>query len=310
MRVETGGLLTNVGTIDNTGNTLNNFGTLNNTGTINNTGTMTNECGGVINNTGTINGNPIIEVPCAPLYFAQFGNGQGLTSDVVLTNTSATGTASGNLALLDDDGLPLPVGIAAANLNGVPLAQSLLPSQLTDKIDFSIPPLGALTLSTDGEGELTAGSAVVASDQIVGGVIRFSIPGIGIAGVGASAAMSRFIVPARRKAGGISTAIAIRNTEETSVTLKLTLREGSGAIAVAGGQHLPLGQVVGEATIEELAANGHLARFLDELFPDTNTDDFEGTLVVEVTDGRVAAIALELGTQAGQFTTLPVTPLN
>ena len=39
-------------------------------------------------------------------------------------------------------------------------------------------------------------------------------------------------------------------------------------------------------------------------------DDFEGTLVVEVSDGRVAAIALELGTQPGQFTTLPVTPLN
>ena len=46
------------------------------------------------------------------------------------------------------------------------------------------------------------------------------------------------------------------------------------------------------------------------LFPDADTHDFEGTLVVEVTDGRVAATALELGTEAGQFTTLPVTPLE
>ena len=117
-------------------------------------------------------------------------------------------------------------------------------------------------------------------------------------------------MPVRREAGGINTGIAIRNAEDTPVTLKLTLREGGGTVAATGNQHLPLGQAVGEATIEDLTANGHLARFLDQLFPETNTDDFEGTLVVEVADGRVAAIALELGTQSGQFTTLPVTPLN
>ena len=42
----------------------------------------------------------------------------------------------------------------------------------------------------------------------------------------------------------------------------------------------------------------------------TDTNDFEGTLVVEVTGGEVAATALELGNQPGQFTTLPVTPLQ
>ena len=310
LRIETGGLLNNVGTIDNTGNTINNFGILNNSGTINNTGTITNECGGVINNTGTITGSPIVEIPCDPLYFAQLGNGQGLTSSVVLANASDVGTASGNLSFLGDDGLPLPLGIVAANLNGVRLAQGILPSGPTDNVDFSIPPLSVLTISTDGEGDLTPGSALVASDQPLGGVIRFRIPDIGIAGVGTSAALSRFIVPVRRNAGGINTGIAIRNTEDIPVTLRLTLRAGGGTTMAADGQHLPLGQAVGEATIEDLTANGHLARFLDELFPETNTDDFEGTLVVEVSDGRVAAIALELGTQAGQFTTLPVTPLN
>jgi hypothetical protein len=46
------------------------------------------------------------------------------------------------------------------------------------------------------------------------------------------------------------------------------------------------------------------------LFPDADTDDFQGTLVVQVTDGNVATAALELGTVVGEFTTLPVTPLE
>ena len=38
--------------------------------------------------------------------------------------------------------------------------------------------------------------------------------------------------------------------------------------------------------------------------------DDDQPLVVEVTGGRVAATALELGPMPGQFTTLPVTPLE
>ena len=61
-------------------------------------------------------------------------------------------------------------------------------------------------------------------------------------------------------------------------------------------------------------ANGHLAQFIggggEVLFPNADTDDFEGTVVVEVTGGRVAAVALELDAAAQQFTTLPVTSLD
>jgi hypothetical protein len=42
-----------------------------------------------------------------------------------------------------------------------------------------------------------------------------------------------------------------------------------------------------------------VGQFIDTLFPDADTADFEGTLVVEVTGGTVAATALELGTSAG-----------
>ena len=66
----------------------------------------------------------------------------------------------------------------------------------------------------------------------------------------------------------------------------------------------------GTATVPDFPASGHLARFIGELFPFADTDDFEGTLVVEVTGGAVAATALELGPGPGQFTTLPVAPLE
>ncbi len=64
------------------------------------------------------------------------------------------------------------------------------------------------------------------------------------------------------------------------------------------------------ATIDELVANGHLAKFIDELFPEADTDDFVGTLVVQASGGEIVATALELGDEPGQFTTLPVTPLE
>jgi hypothetical protein len=133
----------------------------------------------------------------------------------------------------------------------------------------------------------------------LGGGIRFQIPGIGIAGVGASQPMSSFITPVRRQRGGINTGVAIQNAESQTVTLELTLRNSQGE-EVPGGV----------ATIEDFPGMGHLAQYIHELFPEADTDEFGGTLVVEVERGEVAAMAIEMGNEAGQFTTLPVTPLN
>ena len=220
------------------------------------------------------------------LYFAQVGNGQGLTSEMVLTNPSATATVSGQVDFFDDDGLALSVGIVGVGGD-------------VSSLEFSIPPRGEVTISTDGQGEVgTVGSAVVSADRVLGGVVRFQISGSGIAGVGASEPLGGFVVPVRRKAGGINTGIAIHNTQSTAVTLKLTLNT----------QGVPVSN--GTATIENFPAAGHVAKFIDELFPDADTDDFQGTLVVEVIGGKVAATSLELGPEAGQFTSLPVTPLE
>jgi len=69
------------------------------------------------------------------------------------------------------------------------------------------------------------------------------------------------------------------------------------------------GQEIASTTIDNFVANGQTQKFIDEFFPNADTDDFVGTMVVEVEGGKVAALALEQGVNPGEFTTLPVTPL-
>ena len=129
---------------------------------------------------------------------------------------------------------------------------------------------------------------------------------IGIAGGGFSGPFEDFIAPVRRnEETGLNTGVAINasgdmgmaeSTSGEAITLTLTLRDSNG-VAVQGG----------EVEIA-LGANGHLARFIDELFPEANTDDFPGTLTATAAGGPIAATAIEQGNQLGQFTTLPVNP--
>jgi len=229
----------------------------------------------------------LVRISGDPLYFAQFGNGVGgFTSDIVLANPSEAASVSGTVDFTDDNGAPLEVGMASG---GDPVSS----------VDFSVEPLGAVTISTDGEGDLLVGSAQVSGDGDLGGVIRFNFPGVGSAGFGSSDALTGFISPVQRQAGGLSTGLALHNPGQDPVTLQLTLRDEAGE-AVPGGTH----------TIEEFPSLGHLAKFIEELFQEADTDDFRGTLVVEVTGGRVAASIMEFDSATAKFTTLPVTPLN
>jgi hypothetical protein len=222
-----------------------------------------------------------------PLYLAQFGNGVGgFTSDIVLTNPSTASEVSGTVDFTDDNGDPLSVGMASG---GDPVSS----------VDFSVQPLGAVTLSTDGEGDLKVGSAKVESDGNLGGVIRFNFPGVGSAGFGSSQALTGFVSPVQRQAGGLSTGLALFNPGEEAVTLNLSLRDESGEVVTGGTQ-----------TLEDFPSQGHLARFIQELFQGANTDDFRGSLVVEAVGGRVAASIMEFDAATAKFTTLPVTPLD
>ena len=215
------------------------------------------------------------------LHFAQFGAG-GLKSDVVITNPSVDTTVSGEVHFFDADGALLdPSDILA---NG------------SESATFSLAPGGSTTFPSRSSGNLAQGSAVVTSTEPVSGVIRFDIPGTGVAGVGSSEPAFEVILPVRRS-GGLSTGAAIRNVGLEDLTVTLTLKNEAGN-TVQNGQ----------ATVDIPAQGGAVAATQANLEKAT-TSNFTGTLTVSSSSSKVAVVGLEFENGA-RFTTLPVSELR
>ena len=120
-------------------------------------------------------------------------------------------------------------------------------------------------------------------------------PDIGVAGVGAGQLVSDAIFPARRQAGGISTAAAIRNLGDEAMVIRCRLMKG--------------GVVLEEVEIP-LTSNGQEAQFIEEMFTGTDTSDFVGSVRCTA-QGRVfTGVAVELDSANRIFTTLPVVPME
>ena len=227
------------------------------------------------------------------LDFAHFGNGAAISSDIVLVNLAATPVRPA-VYFYDEMGElidPASVVDIGGNLEATDHGAVTLQSELA--------PLGEVTISTNGEGETVTGSVKVISDgpdSPIGGVLRFEVPGVGVAGVGASEAVRAAVFPARRQAGGIDTGAALRNLSEKDLTLSCSLMMG--------------GEVLEEAEVP-LAANGQDAKFISEMF-EHDTSDFTGS--VRCTAPGIAqkftGVAVELDGGNGIFTTLPVIPLE
>ena len=222
------------------------------------------------------------------LDFAHFANGAGIISDLVFVNV-ATHPIRPVLYFYDKEGnLIDPESM-------VDLTEDL---EVTGDGALSIwtemEPLGELTISTHGRGELVSGSVKVAANGPIGGVLRFDLPGIGVAGVGASQPVRDALFPARRQAGGISTAAAIHNIEEEAIVVSC---------------HLMNGGVVLEEMEISLEANGQEAQFIEEMFTTTDTSNFVG-LVRCTGPGQFTGVAVELDAASRIFTTLPVVPVN
>lgn len=211
------------------------------------------------------------------LYFAQFADGAGIASDIVVTNPSLTQSATVSVAFFD--------------LNGVELDPSgFMQSGVTDIV---IPSLGSLTLSSRGVGNnLVQGSAVVTSDRPVFGVIRFEIPGTGVAGVGSSIPAKEVALPVRRQ-GNLRTGAAIRNLTQEQIRVEALLLRDDGSDFTQA-----------EIVIEALGRN---SQFIDEIFTGVDTSSFAGTMLLTALTGRIAVIGLELEPGV-RFTTLPVAP--
>lgn len=218
------------------------------------------------------------------LYFAQFVNGLEWTSAIYLANPLQT-VGSGTVTYLDD------FGNRISNSTGNRLSSV--------DVFTGIQPFGAAIIPAEGQGRIVSGSTKAAMTSGLGGVLAFASPSLGTAAVPASTPMPGFIVPASRSVdGNLRTGVAIASVG-SPVSVVLTLRDQQGQI-VAGGEEVKI----------SLPPNGHLARFVEELFPNADTLGFQGTITVGATGGNVVGTALLLGVNRGDLISLPVTAIR
>ena len=221
------------------------------------------------------------------LEFAHFANGSAIISDLVFVNV-ATHPIRPVLYFYDQEGQPIDPESVVDLTGDLEVTEDGALS-----IQMEMEPLGELTISTHGQGEVVSGSVQVVSNGPIGGVLRFDLPGIGVAGVGASQPVRDVIFPARRQAGGIRTAAALHNLGEEAITVSCRLMSGG---------------MVLEAVEIDLEANGQEARYIEEVFTATDTSDFVGSVRCTA-PGLFTGIAVELDAGNRIFTTLPVVPV-
>ena len=237
------------------------------------------------------------------LDFAHFANGAGIISDLVFVNASAHPIRPA--LYFYDKGANFIDPESVVDLTG--------DLEVTEygglTVQTEIEPLGELTISTHGQGELVTGSVTVVSgvelvndsvtvgtDGPLGGVLRFDLPDIGVAGVGASQPARDAIFPVRRQEGGISTAAAIHNLGDQAMVMRCQLMKGGAVL---------------EETEIHLAAYGQEAQFIEEMFTSTDTSDFVGSVrCTSPTRDRFTGVAVELDAGNRIFTTLPVVPME
>ena len=223
------------------------------------------------------------------LDFTHFANGGNIVSSLVLVNAGADPVRPA-IYFHDQDGGP----VAAESMVDVP-ADMEIDDDGALRPGTAMNPLGELTISTHGRGGLKVGSVAVVAAGPIGGVLRFDIPRLGVAGVGDSPPVRDALVPVRRQDGGINTGVAVHNRGTTALLVRCRLMR-DGAVL--------------EETMIPLAANGQDSRFIDQVFPTADTSDFSGSVRCMTPEpGRFSAVAFELDGVHRIFTTLPVVPV-
>ena len=223
------------------------------------------------------------------LDFAHFANGEGITSEMVFLNPS-TQPSRPAVYFYDTKGDPIPADSVVDVTGDLEITEDGALTVWTE-----MEPLGVLTISTHGRGELMTGSVRVVSNGPIGGLLRFDLPGVGAGVVGASLPISDALFPVRRQEGGITTWAAIHNLESSPGLLRCDLmREG----------------VLLDAASIPLEANGQTSWFIDQAFPAADTSDFAGSVRCDaVGEGLFSAVAVEIDEGNRILTTLPVVPV-
>ena len=236
--------------------------------------------------------NRVEATPRMPLAldFAHFANGADITSDLVFVNLSTQPTQP-TLYFYDQEG-QLMEPEAVVDVTG----DLMVTEDGSLTVQTAMEPLGELTITTHGRGDLVSGSVKVVADGPIGGLVRYSVPGVGVAGVGASKPVRDVLFSARRQAGGIRTAAAIHNLEAEAMGVSCRLMSAGVAL---------------EEVAIPLEANGQTSWFIDDVFTGTDTSDFSGSVRCTAPGaGRFTAIAVEMDAGGGIFTTLPVVEVN
>ena len=223
------------------------------------------------------------------LDFTHFANGGKIVSSLVLLNAGAYPVRPA-IYFNDQDGGAIPAESMVDITGDMEIGDdgALRPGT-------ALNPLGELTVSTHGRGALKVGSVAVTAEGPIGGVLRFDIPGLGVAGVGDSPPLRDALVPVRRQDGGVNTGVAVHNRGAAALLVRCRLMR-AGAVL--------------EETMIPLAANGQDSRFIDQVFPTADTSDFSGSVRCMTPEpGRFSAVAFELDGVHRIFTTLPVVPV-
>ena len=224
------------------------------------------------------------------LDFAHFANGDSITSDLVMMNVAAQPIRP-VIYFYDKDGDLIEAGSMVDVAGDL---ESQADRGLTVRTEMN--PLGELTISTHGRGEVVTGSVKVVANGPIGGILRFDSPKIGVAGVGSSRPVQEAIFPARRRVSGINTGAAIRNWEEEPIVVTCHLKQGG---------------VVRDTEKIELEGDGQKARFIHELFEEIDTSNFTGSVYCTAPESKMfIGVALEMDADKRIFTTLPLVPVE
>ncbi|MBI4456293.1 MAG: hypothetical protein HY644_10380 [Acidobacteria bacterium] len=210
-----------------------------------------------------------------------------MSTTVFLINNTTQG-ASGIGELFSDDGIPLPLQITSSGANSL--------SGLGSRFDWRLGPrqMVRVVLTIDAP-DLSAGWLRVSSDLAIGVTAVFQL----FDGDRLMTQAGVLSSPARRSAAsvydhigtGTDTGLAFSNTSDQENTLTLTLFGGRS------GQQL-------QTTTLKLPPNGHVAKFISELFPTApNITAMEGSVSIS---GSLPFSAMTLRVDGTVLTTLPI----
>ena len=248
----------------------------------------------------------ITTLPVAPLspeseetiYFPQYADGGGFTTQVVLVNPT-NATISGTVQFW---------GQGSGQTPAEPVSLALDDGPTGSEFSYAIPPRGSKRLRTaNPAGATSVGSVrVTRSDgtSSPSGVAIFSFkPGeftvseAGVAALPVGTAFRLYVeaLGTPGQVGSVRSGLAITDTSSSSntITLELTSLDGS---------------TVAEAQVLSLPPSGHISKFLDELF--SLPDDFSGVLRV-TSSSEIAIVGLRGRTnERGDFLLTTTPPAN